>query len=175
MTKILVFDNLCLYYLKILNKLIKEELLLTYRPFKADHVGSLLRPQKIKDARAKYNQNEISGAELKQIEDEEIDRIIEKQLEIGLHSITDGEFRRSWWHFDFLENLDGVEGYTPDHGLEFEGLETRAHNVRVVDKVRYNPNHPILTISSSYMTELMDALPQKYQFRVQTNYSTLTY
>lgn len=68
----------------------------------------------------------------------------------------------------------------PDHGLEFEGLEfegleTRAHNVRVVDKVRYNPNHPILTISSSYMTELMDALPQKYQFRVQTNYSTLTY
>ena len=89
----------------------------------------MLRPQKIKDARAKYNQNEISGAELKQIEDEEIDRIIEKQLEIGLHSITDGEFRRSWWHFDFLENLDGVEGYTPDHGLEFEGLETRAHNV----------------------------------------------
>ena len=66
---------------------------------------------KIKDARAKYNQNEISGAELKQIEDEEIDRIIEKQLGIGLHSITDGEFR-SWWHFDFLENLDGVEGYT---------------------------------------------------------------
>lgn len=120
----------------------KEELLLTYRPFKADHVGSLLRPQRLKDARAKYNQNEISGAELKQIEDEEIDRIIEKQLEIGLHSITDGEFRRSWWHFDFLENLDGVEGYTPDHGLEFEGLETRAHNVRVVDKVRYNPNHP---------------------------------
>lgn len=145
---------------------------MTYRPFKADHVGSLLRPQRLKDARAKYNQNEISGAELKQIEDEEIDRIIEKQLEIGLHSITDGEFRRSWWHFDFLENLDGVEGYTPDHGLEFEGLETRAHNVRVVDKVRYNPNHPILTISSSYMTELMDALPQKYQFRVQTNYST---
>ena len=115
---------------------------MTYRPFKADHVGSLLRPQRLKDARAKYNQNEISGAELKQIEDEEIDRIIEKQLEIGLHSITDGEFRRSWWHFDFLENLDGVEGYTPDHGLEFEGLETRAHNVRVVDKVRYNPNHP---------------------------------
>ena len=85
---------------------------MTYRPFKADHVGSLLRPQRLKDARAKYNQNEISGAELKQIEDEEIDRIIEKQLEIGLHSITDGEFRRSWWHFDFLENLDGVEGYT---------------------------------------------------------------
>lgn len=70
MTKILVFDNLCLYYLKILNKLIKEELLLTYRPFKADHVGSLLRPQRLKDARAKYNQNEISGAELKQIEDD---------------------------------------------------------------------------------------------------------
>jgi len=115
---------------------------MSIRPFRADHVGSLLRPQRLKEARAKFSNNEISQEDLTQIENEEIERIIEKQIEIGLHSITDGEFRRSWWHFDFLENINGVEGYTPEHGLEFEGVETRAHNVKVVDKVSYNPQHP---------------------------------
>lgn len=115
---------------------------MTVRPFRADHVGSLLRPKRLKEARFKFNNNELSLEELTRIEDEEIERIIEKQIEIGLHSITDGEFRRSWWHFDFLENINGVEGYTPDHGLEFEGVETRAHNVRIVDKVSFNSNHP---------------------------------
>ena len=87
---------------------------ITHRPFRADHVGSLLRPQRLKDARADYQNNVIDANKLKQIEDEEIEHIIEKQLEVGLHSITDGEFRRSWWHFDFLENLAGVEGYTSE-------------------------------------------------------------
>jgi 5-methyltetrahydropteroyltriglutamate--homocysteine methyltransferase len=112
------------------------------RPFRADHVGSLLRPERLKEARTQFQNNEISAADLKKVEDEEIERIIEKQLEVGLHSITDGEFRRSWWHFDFLENLDGVQGYTPEHGLSFEGVETRSHNVRITDKVSFNPNHP---------------------------------
>lgn len=112
------------------------------RPFRADHVGSLLRPERLKEARAQFQNNEISKEILTQIENEEIEHIIEKQLEVGLHSITDGEFRRSWWHFDFLENLDGVEGYEPDHGLEFEGVETRKHNVRIVDRVQFNSRHP---------------------------------
>ncbi|AVQ36874.1 5-methyltetrahydropteroyltriglutamate--homocysteine S-methyltransferase [Staphylococcus kloosii] len=112
------------------------------RPFRADHVGSLLRPERLKEARTQFQNNEISAADLQKVEDEEIVRIIEKQLEVGLHSITDGEFRRSWWHFDFLENLDGVQGYTPEHGLSFEGVETRSHNVRITDKVSFNPNHP---------------------------------
>lgn len=112
------------------------------RPFRADHVGSLLRPKRLKEARTQFHNNEISHEALETVENEEIERIIEKQLEIGLHSITDGEFRRSWWHFDFLENLDGVEGYTPEHGLSFEGVETRSHNVRIIDKVQFNPNHP---------------------------------
>jgi 5-methyltetrahydropteroyltriglutamate--homocysteine methyltransferase len=112
------------------------------RPFRADHVGSLLRPERLKEARTQFQNNEITAADLQKVEDEEIERIIEKQLEIGLHSITDGEFRRSWWHFDFLENLDGVQGYTPEHGLSFEGVETRSHNVSITDKVRFNPNHP---------------------------------
>lgn len=112
------------------------------RPFRADHVGSLLRPERLKEARTQFQNNEISAADLQKVEDEEIVRIIEKQLEVGLHSITDGEFRRSWWHFDFLENLDGVQGYTPEHGLSFEGVETRSHNVCITGKVSYNPNHP---------------------------------
>ncbi|RIN25564.1 5-methyltetrahydropteroyltriglutamate--homocysteine S-methyltransferase [Staphylococcus succinus] len=112
------------------------------RPFRADHVGSLLRPQRLKDARTDYQNNVITQETLSKIEDEEIERIIEKQLEIGLHSITDGEFRRSWWHFDFLEHLDGVEGYQPEHGLSFAGVETRSYNVKVIDKVTFNPNHP---------------------------------
>ncbi|HJF68067.1 5-methyltetrahydropteroyltriglutamate--homocysteine S-methyltransferase [Staphylococcus kloosii] len=112
------------------------------RPFRADHVGSLLRPERLKEARTQFQNNEISAADLQKVEDEEIVRIIEKQLEVGLHSITDGEFRRSWWHFDFLENLDGVQGYTPEHGLSFEGVETRSHNVRITNKVSFNPNHP---------------------------------
>lgn len=112
------------------------------RPFRADHVGSLLRPDRLKEARQDYKNNKIDANALKTIEDEEIEHIIEKQLEIGLHSITDGEFRRSWWHFDFLEHLDGIQGYTSEHGLEFEGVETRNYNVKVVDKVAFNPNHP---------------------------------
>ena len=124
---------------------------ITHRPFRADHVGSLLRPQRLKDARADYQNNVIDANKLKQIEDEEIEHIIEKQLEVGLHSITDGEFRRSWWHFDFLENLAGVEGYTSEKGLSFEGVETRNHNVKVVDKVAFNAEHPHFEHFKFYM------------------------
>lgn len=112
------------------------------RPFRADHVGSLLRPARLKEARDAFRQHHITQAELTQIEDEEIERIIEKQIEIGLHSVTDGEFRRSWWHFDFLEHLEGVEGYYTDRGLQFQGVETRNYNVKIVDKVKFNPDHP---------------------------------
>ncbi|GGI40783.1 5-methyltetrahydropteroyltriglutamate--homocysteine S-methyltransferase [Mammaliicoccus stepanovicii] len=112
------------------------------RPFRADHVGSLLRTQPLKEARQAYSENRISERELKKVEDEEINTIIEKQLEVGLQSITDGEFRRSYWHFDFLENLIGIESYTPEIGLTFKGVETKKHNVRVSHKVEFNPDHP---------------------------------
>lgn len=76
-------------------------------PFYADHVGSILRTKAIKDAREKFQAGEITAQELREIENTEIKYIVEKQKEVGLKSITDGEFRRAWWHFDFLENLDG--------------------------------------------------------------------
>jgi hypothetical protein len=81
----------------------------TKAPFRADHVGSLLRPAALKEARAKRAKGEISAEALRQIEDRAIEQVIRKQEEVGLKLATDGEFRRSWWHFDFYKGLEGVE------------------------------------------------------------------
>jgi 5-methyltetrahydropteroyltriglutamate--homocysteine methyltransferase len=81
----------------------------TTPPYRADHVGSFLRTAPIKQAREKHEKGQISGAELKTVEDGEIEKLIKKQEEVGLQLATDGEFRRSWWHFDFYGMLDGVE------------------------------------------------------------------
>lgn len=92
-------------------------------PFRADHVGSLLRPQVLKEARAQKKDGKIDAAQLKAVEDEAIKKVIKQQEEVGLQSITDGEFRRSWWHFDFLGFLDGVEYYTgAEQGIQFSGV-----------------------------------------------------
>lgn len=112
-------------------------------PFRHDHVGSFLRPQTLKEARAKFQNNEITYEELKKVEDEEIVRLIQKQKEVGVLSITDGEFRRSWWHFDFLGGLEGMEYYEKAHGLNFHNLETRKEGVRVVGKIGFG-KHPFL-------------------------------
>jgi 5-methyltetrahydropteroyltriglutamate--homocysteine methyltransferase len=77
-------------------------------PFRADHVGSLLRPQRLKDARARFQNNEITRADLRLVEDDAIREVVRKQEAIGLQSITDGEFRRTFFHLDFLERLEGV-------------------------------------------------------------------
>src|ERR671938_1951348 len=78
-------------------------------PFRADHVGSLLRPQDLHEARAKNRRGELSDAELKAIQDRDIREVVKMQEALGLQSITDGEFRRDWWHIDFLHGFDGVE------------------------------------------------------------------
>jgi 5-methyltetrahydropteroyltriglutamate--homocysteine methyltransferase len=77
-------------------------------PFRADHVGSLLRPQHLLDARSKFDKGEISAAQLRSIEDEAIRHAIKRQEEAGLNSITDGEFRRRSWHMDFICRIGGV-------------------------------------------------------------------
>ena len=107
----------------------------TRPPFRADQVGSLLRTPALKDARARRERGEITAEALRAIEDVEIERVIRKQEEVGLQAVTDGEFRRSWWHFDFLKGLDGVEGVTTGQGIQFQGVQTRAEGVRVVGKV----------------------------------------
>src|ERR1051325_5414499 len=115
----------------------------TLPPFRADHVGSSLRSGPLKEARARREKGEITAAQLTTVEDAEIRKIIARQEQIGLQLATDGEYRRSWWHFAFLEGLGGVEGYTADHGIQFAGVETKPRGVRVVGKLNYKP-HPFV-------------------------------
>jgi len=112
-------------------------------PFRADHVGSLLRPPALKEARGKHERNEITAEALRAVEDREIEKAIRKQEEIGLKLATDGEFRRSWWHFDFFRGLDGVLFYTADHGIQFHGVQTKAHALKVTGKLGFS-GHPML-------------------------------
>jgi 5-methyltetrahydropteroyltriglutamate--homocysteine methyltransferase len=112
-------------------------------PFRADHVGSLLRPREVKEARAKRDKGEIDRGELKAVEDEAIKRLIAKQEEIGLSSVTDGECRRSWWHYDFLGGLDGVKMVPVEHGIQFAGVTTKAEAPRVMGKIGFS-DHPFI-------------------------------
>jgi 5-methyltetrahydropteroyltriglutamate--homocysteine methyltransferase len=115
----------------------------TLPPFRADHVGSLLRPPELQQARLYYQNREITSEQLKEVEDATIEALIAKQDEIGLRSATDGEVRRSMWHFDFLERLEGCEPFTSDHGIAFKGIATKAKGVRVVGKLGFS-GHPML-------------------------------
>jgi 5-methyltetrahydropteroyltriglutamate--homocysteine methyltransferase len=115
----------------------------TTPPFRADHVGSLLRPPALKEARGKRERGEITAAALRAVEDREIENAIEKQEAIGLKLATDGEFRRSWWQFDFLKGLDGVELYQTGEGIIFHGVKTKAESVRTVGRIDFS-THPHL-------------------------------
>ena len=115
----------------------------TRPPFRADHVGSLLRPAALREAREKRARGEISTADLKAIEDREIERVIKKQEGVGLKAVTDGEFRRSWWHLDFLWGLDGVERHVMESGVTFAGMKTRAEGLKVTGKVGFS-GHPMI-------------------------------
>ena len=115
----------------------------TKPPFRADHVGSLLRPASLKQARERRAKGEISAADLKAVEDREIERVIKKQEDVGLQAVTDGEFRRSWWHLDFLWGLDGAERYNMDTGIAFAAVTTRNEGVRVTGKLGFS-GHPMI-------------------------------
>src|SRR5262249_585428 len=121
----------------------------TKPPYRADHVGSTLRSAAIKGARAikggrgKEEGGKVCDAELKGVEDREIDKIVRKQEEIGLKLATDGEYRRSWWHFDFFGMLEGVEIYELDHGIQFQGVQTKPRSIRVKGRIGFG-RHPMV-------------------------------
>src|ERR1700760_984363 len=115
----------------------------TTPPFRADHVGSLLRTAPLKEARSKHAAKQITDAQFAEVEDREIAKIIRKQEEVGLKLAPDGEFRRSWWQFDFYKSLDNVELYTVGEGIQFAGVKTKAESVRVTGKVGFS-SHPHL-------------------------------
>ncbi|MDF3001966.1 MAG: hypothetical protein K0Q48_2085 [Bacillota bacterium] len=112
-------------------------------PFRFDVVGSYLRPQPLKEAREAYRAGSISLEELTQVEDAEIRKLVAKQKGIGLAAVTDGEFRRSYWHLDFFWGFEGVEHVLMDRGYLFHGEETRADSARLSGKVRFD-GHPFL-------------------------------
>jgi 5-methyltetrahydropteroyltriglutamate--homocysteine methyltransferase len=116
----------------------------TAAPYRADEVGSLLRTAPLKEARARRERGEIAPAQLKAVEDEEIRKIIKKQEEVGLKLATDGEFRRSWWHFDFFDHLDGAEIYQADQGIQFKGIQTQAKALRITGKLDFPADHPMV-------------------------------
>ncbi|PLR38652.1 5-methyltetrahydropteroyltriglutamate--homocysteine S-methyltransferase [Chimaeribacter californicus] len=115
----------------------------TQPAFSADVVGSLLRPAAVKQARLQFQAGEIDAAQLRQVEDDEIRHAVAKQRELGLKVVTDGEFRRAWWHFDFFEGLDGVEPYEADQGIQFNGVQTKTRSIKVTGKLGFS-NHPML-------------------------------
>jgi 5-methyltetrahydropteroyltriglutamate--homocysteine methyltransferase len=115
----------------------------TKPPFRADHVGSLLRTAPLREARAKREKGEITPDALKEIEDREIEKVIRKQEEVGLQLATDGEFRRSWWHFDFFKGLDGVTPYTTEAGIQFHGVQTKHEGIKITGKVGFS-GHPMV-------------------------------
>jgi methionine synthase II (cobalamin-independent) len=116
----------------------------TTPPFRADHVGSLLRTAPLKEARARRERGEIDAAALKAVEDREIEKIIKRQEEIGLQAVTDGEFRRAFWNYDFLGALDGVEAYLGERKIKFQGVNPKPMMLRVTGKLGTFSDHPML-------------------------------
>ena len=112
-------------------------------PFRADVVGSFLRPDKLKNARNLHRQGLLDAAGLKAVEDECITDLINQQIQHGLRGITDGEFRRSWWQLDFIWGLGGVKRVVTKKGRHFVGIETRAENAALEGKLS-GKNHPFV-------------------------------
>lgn len=115
-------------------------------PYRADHVGSLLRSDAVKEARRKFADKAISAAELKKVEDEAIRDVVRMQEEIGLKVVTDGETRRSFWHYDFMQDLDGFRFVERNvaSGHNFKGANTRPIFPTITGPVDFPADHPML-------------------------------
>lgn len=112
-------------------------------PYRCDVVGSFLRPEQLKKAREQFANGAITKEQLKEVEDKEIRKLVEKQIQAGLSSVTDGEFRRSYWHLDFMWGFDGIEHVTMERGYLFHGEETRKDSARATGKIQFH-SHPFL-------------------------------
>ena len=123
-------------------------------PFRADHVGSLLRPAALQSARAAFAAGQIDAAALARAEDAAISEAARRQRDIGLPAVTDGEFRRSWWHLDFLAGFEGLERCALDEGVAFADRPTRAEGIRVSGQIRCS-EHPMV----AHFAYLRDCTP----------------
>jgi 5-methyltetrahydropteroyltriglutamate--homocysteine methyltransferase len=109
----------------------------TRPPFRADHVGSLLRPIVLREARAARAAGTLDAAALRAVEDRCIAEAIAKQESIGLRAATDGEYRRAYWHYDFVSRLEGAELNVPDQKIEFKGGIQLGHKLRVHGRIAW--------------------------------------
>lgn len=125
-------------------------------PYRYDVVGSLLRPQALKQARARFAKGLIDADELAAIQHDETKRVVNEELNLGLKAVTDGEFNRSWWHLDFLWGLNGVGHYDYHQSYKFHGSKTRTDNADLVGKIAYNPDHQFFA-TFSYLQTLVPA------------------
>jgi 5-methyltetrahydropteroyltriglutamate--homocysteine methyltransferase len=126
-------------------------------PFRADQVGSLLRPGYLKEARGQRQRGEIGAGELKAVEDRAIADLVAKQESVGLRSVTDGEFRREIWHLDFLSQLDGVIT-KPNPGVKFTGSEEQPKIAAVTGKVRCS--RPVMVDHFTFLKSLVSRTPK---------------
>lgn len=115
---------------------------MTKARFHFDHVGSYLRPAALKEAREQFANGEIDQAAILKVQDELVKDLVHHEVENGLKVVSDGEFGRSWWHLDFLWNLQGFETYLQEDSYKFHGAKTRTTNIRLNGQVAENPNHP---------------------------------
>ena len=114
-----------------------------YSPYRYDFVGSFLRPQPLKEAKEKFQKGSISKDELDKIINEEITKVVAKQKELGFHVITDGEFRRTFWHLDFMWGFEGVGHENNGGGVQFEGELALLDDTFLTSKIKAKP-HPFV-------------------------------
>jgi 5-methyltetrahydropteroyltriglutamate--homocysteine methyltransferase len=113
-------------------------------PYRADVVGSFLRTDAIHEARAAYEAGTLDEQGLRAVEDREILALLEKEHANGLRPVTDGEFRRAWWHYDFFDGLNGVDVVDSDHGIQFAGVQTKHKVLRITGPISFPAGHPFL-------------------------------
>ena len=112
-------------------------------PFRYDFVGSFLRPQALKDAKAAYQDGQIAKEAFDKVVNEEITKVVAKQKELGFHVITDGEFRRTFWHLDFMWGFEGVEHENTGNGVRFDAELAVLDDTYLVGKIKAKP-HPFV-------------------------------
>src|SRR5579875_560222 len=128
-------------------------------PFRADHVGSLLRPRRLQAARAEHKAGRLSAEALRDVEDACIAEAIRRQEELGLRAASDGEYRRAYWHYDFVSGLDGVEIYEPEQKIAFKGA-ILPHALRVTGPIRYS--RPVMVDHFRYLaSHVRTAVPKQ--------------
>lgn len=153
----------------------------TTAPFRFDIVGSFLRPETLKQARQQCSCGDISCADLTQVEDSEIAKLVEHQKAVGLHAVSDGEFRRTFWHLDFLAALDGVEEVDAEKfSVQFKHHNVRPKTLKIVDKIDFSESHPFVEHFRSLQklageTEVKLTIPSPSMLHLITNVRATDY